>query len=417
MKLRSLSSNTFAWPHRTGKDNRIPLFTVEYEDEAYGFYFLSILSWIEVLAFVVAEAVIAALTGALVYYTIVKPRREKKGPPLPGGVLAALGLFLPFWILCPRYALDAIDVENKIVRFALSVITPTVSIFRTIEALFGFTPAYATQSLRGFVLTFGSPMILQFDDSKSNKFVCAPPAQVIRHLLRFVGFLFLTGMFLSSFFCLTTTPALADPSTRAADYYSLRRLANLSQWKDTMFYSVLFQLVLCTFGEGLVFATTLLTGIRAHRLMDNPMFESKSPSDFWGRRWNLLIHRVLKQGVYKPVRSLGGSKACGVACVFLASGLFHEWLLPTNFFDYRNVHGPTMLFFAWQVVLVAGESMVGHWVVFSYISKSAPGCVRTMLVLLLGLPVGHWFTDSYVHSDFFRQMSVLMPCFLPQRSS
>ena len=30
-------------------------------------------------------------------------------------------------------------------------------------------------------------------------------------------------------------------------------------------------------------------------MMLNPIFESASPSDFWGRRWNLVVHGLLKR--------------------------------------------------------------------------------------------------------------------------
>jgi hypothetical protein len=63
--------------------------------------------------------------------------------------------------------------------------------------------------------------------------------------------------------------------------------------------------------------------------MRNPMFLSKSPSDFWSRRWNLLIHRVLKGGVYKPIRKHFKSAALASIAAFMASGAFHESQLYT----------------------------------------------------------------------------------------
>ena len=106
-----------------------------------------------------------------------------------------------------------------------------------------------------------------------------------------------------------------------------------------------------------------------------------------------------------------------VAATFLASALFHEWILPTVYFDYPDTHGPTMLFFAWQFLLVAGEFQIGHWVAAAGIGKVLPRWCRTALIISLGLPVAHLFTDSYVNSDFFRQMTVFLPCILPERSS
>ena len=42
------------------------------------------------------------------------------------------------------------------------------------------------------------------------------------------------------------------------------------------------------------FAASALTGFRTMVIMRNPLFASTSVSDFWGRRWNLLISGVLK---------------------------------------------------------------------------------------------------------------------------
>jgi hypothetical protein len=44
-----------------------------------------------------------------------------------------------------------------------------------------------------------------------------------------------------------------------------------------------------------VFALLLcLLGYRPVSVMRNPLLRSVSPRDFWGRRWNLVIHGILK---------------------------------------------------------------------------------------------------------------------------
>jgi hypothetical protein len=151
-------------------------------------------------------------------------------------------------------------------------------------------------------------------------------------------------------------------------------------------------------------------------MMDNPMLEATSPSDFWGRRWNLIIHNCLKEGVYKPVRQAGGSPACAVIASFVASGLFHEWLLPVVFYDYdKRLRKPgyTLLFFAWNAGLVCLEIVLRDSKWLAQVSQRLPKPLRTLLMLLLALPVGHLFCDTYVRSDFFIQGSVAFPMFLP----
>lgn len=41
---------------------------------------------------------------------------------------------------------------------------------------------------------------------------------------------------------------------------------------------------------------TLLTGFATIQAMVDPLTQSTSPSDFWGRRWNLTIHDSFKVG-------------------------------------------------------------------------------------------------------------------------
>lgn len=147
--------------------------------------------------------------------------------------------------------------------------------------------------------------------------------------------------------------------------------------------------------------------------MDNPMFESESPGDFWGRRWNMLIHNCLKGAIYKPIRSLGGNKAVAVFGAFTASGLFHEWLLPCVFFDYPNVVGGALVFFAWQAMLVALEAAIGFTAVIQSIKTTLPRPVRSLLVILCGIPFACWFLDSYVNSNFFEHGMMVFFALLP----
>jgi hypothetical protein len=59
------------------------------------------------------------------------------------------------------------------------------------------------------------------------------------------------------------------------------------------------------------------------------------------------------------------------------------------------------------------EAVIGHWTVFQHISKNVPAVFRTILVILSGIPLGHWFCESYVASNFFRQGQVTWPLILP----
>lgn len=72
--------------------------------------------------------------------------------------------------------------------------------------------------------------------------------------------------------------------------------------------------------------TSLLVGYKTKQVMYNPILTATTPSDFWGRKWNTVVHGVLKGGVFKPTFRYFG-RTVAVFSTFLASGLLHEWIL------------------------------------------------------------------------------------------
>ncbi|OMO83624.1 putative long-chain-alcohol O-fatty-acyltransferase 5 protein [Corchorus capsularis] len=65
---------------------------------------------------------------------------------------------------------------------------------------------------------------------------------------------------------------------------------------------------------------------------DEP-YLATSLQDFWGRRWNLVVTNILRQTIYKPVRSFSDSvlgpkwaPLPAVMAAFVVSGLMHELL-------------------------------------------------------------------------------------------
>ena len=90
--------------------------------------------------------------------------------------------------------------------------------------------------------------------------------------------------------------------------------------------------------------------------------------------------------MFKPIRSLGGHTVLAVVATFIASGLFHEWLLPSTMTDYPHTHGLAITFFLWNAMLVAIEMMIGarmgRW--FAVIAPYVPRPFITMAVISLG---------------------------------
>lgn len=81
-------------------------------------------------------------------------------------------------------------------------------------------------------------------------------------------------------------------------------------------------------------------GVPVDRLFVNPA-ASRTLAEFWGRRWNLAFHAVVKVRIFRPAARRWGAGA-GIAASFLFSGLLHDlllsvpagggWGLPTLYF-------------------------------------------------------------------------------------
>lgn len=77
------------------------------------------------------------------------------------------------------------------------------------------------------------------------------------------------------------------------------------------------------------------TGLELEQPSDEP-YLSTSLQDFWGRRWNIMITNLLRESIYKPVKSAAKrvisarwwpvASVAAVAATFLVSGLMHELL-------------------------------------------------------------------------------------------
>merc|ERR1719330_1323387 len=146
-------------------------------------------------------------------------------------------------------------------------------------------------------------------------------------------------------------------------------------------------------------------------MMKNPVMKTSSPSDFWSNRWNLLIHSVLKRGVFKPVYSVS-SKLMAVCATFLASGFFHEYVLiainPSHL-GFKPDLGKNTAFMMWNAVIVILEALVGHARLFQWIKNTVSAPILTILVLSTAMPVAHWFIHPYTKSHLFIHGTVAFP--------
>lgn len=103
----------------------------------------------------------------------------------------------------------------------------------------------------------------------------------------------------------------------------------------------------------------VLLGLQPTDTFQNPLVMSTSPLDFWGRRWNRLVHGLFKRTVFLPLVRGGVPKAVASLGAFVMSGLFHEYAMA---FTNAPLAGLQQLFFISQVPFVTATALLMHQV-------------------------------------------------------
>mmetsp|Transcript_41197 Transcript_41197/g.46533 ORF Transcript_41197/g.46533 Transcript_41197/m.46533 type:complete len:478 (-) Transcript_41197:114-1547(-) len=464
----------FALPHNSVTDDREPLFTFYVPNtftvdgtttsvNEYGFLGISIIFWIELLGMFLITIVVAAIIGLLLYWIIMQPKQTETTK----AYLIGWGLIIPFWIAYPFIFCHYLGITNNIFKFLVGGVAPVAYFFRTTECIYGFAPLYTTRSAQEFVFYYASfPIVArvkrnrkqQEEDENQNqnqnqnknkndtnnkeaingvKKIIGDPikctfSKTMSHLCRFIGWLFLLGALQSIlnphryFGFFGHMPQHGDKES----WYALERFLTWQLYANSAAQALFFQLYITTYCEALIFAFTVLTGFEAEPAMDNPMLRSESPSDFWGRRWNLIVHTVLKNGVYKPTRKYF-SRTTAVLTTFLTSGIFHEWILMFVFGSdfstiimgqqqqqpqplYKPVYGSAIVFFLWQALLIGLEFTLGGSTVVRNVSKIMPRPVKTAFIVGMGVPLAHFFLEPYIRSEsFFVHGAAGLPMIVP----
>mmetsp|Transcript_24717 Transcript_24717/g.38074 ORF Transcript_24717/g.38074 Transcript_24717/m.38074 type:complete len:424 (-) Transcript_24717:75-1346(-) len=407
------------------EDNREAVFKFHAPvgDGSYGFFAPEPMLWIVALTLIMLNVLLSTMLSVVVKTFIIDARgKSNKVSPY----LIGYGIIIPLVFIYPYYFVSIFDVRNKLIKFLCGAIVPTVVSFRVSEAIHGCEAPHTSKSAGAYALYFGSILEICYD-RKKEQFVKSSTAHILDSLKNFAILLCMTGALYSLIDPYNLEPFL--DSHKDEEWYSLKRL-NLMQLGNNLVHALLFQLYLTVFCEGLAIATSLIVGYKTKQVMHNPVLSATSPSEFWGRKWNTVVHGALKGGVFKPaVRYFGRSVA--VFSTFLASGLLHEWILTVVFRphpheltgDNNDFCGPpncftpvlwsSTAFFLWNALMLAGEASLGHWKIFQWIKCTLPQPIVTALLIMLALPIAHWFCDPYIRSDMFFDGQLAFPMIRP----
>jgi hypothetical protein len=431
--LWNLLSWTFA--EKFLEDEREPLI-VFFQQWKIELFIPSVSFMLQVIWIVFLQMILGCILATVIYVCILPNVKQSSTASKAlsttaslQGFLVGFGFVIPATMMLPYHAIDSFDIRNLGFRLAWCSLPMTI-ILRTVEAMFGFVPPQHCQTLWHYVRHTGFVLRPKYGKDGVTS-VATTFYSIGRIALEYVfwiscmavGYHFMG----TSSFCPFTALQYGTTATEAFDAHTI------IYWDWPRLYDTFFQACMMNFSLALSITGasalgSLLTGVQMDDdVTQHPMFLSESVSDFWGRRWNNLIHVALKQGVYKPVRAVTDSKSLASLAAFVVSGLCHEYVwallyLPTTaqLQDHEfseglccsscyceSWMGKQLVFFGWNGVLIALEYLVAGDMA-SY-TNWLPRLVRSHLIVLLSLPVGHLFTADITKAGYFSHLRSAIP--------
>ena len=345
--------------------------------------------------------------AVVVFYGIVRQRDSTAATYLLGyGVVIPVAVaYIPFELL------EVLQVQNHIVKLG-SVTLGTVVGFRTIEAMHGTSPAVVESTIGTYMTYYTSLMHFEWDP-KTLRRRRITGAELWSNLRTILIHFHLLCLVLSFEMHVDFKPF--HSAVDLAAYNISWDLLSLAHLGNAYCLAVLTYLVLAT-GFDLTAFNENVKGIYTKPIFLNPLFTSRTPTEFWGDKWNLMIHRILKHGVFLPAKQFVSSR-WAVLVTFVASGLLHDYSWALVFYHHResrNEYGvcedcfqpfPFKLtaFFLWNGVVMMLERPLAKYFAFT---RSLPTPLVSTLVLCTALPVSHWYSGDWAVGGYFSDFAV-----------
>lgn len=373
-------------------------------DDSFGIFLPKMTFYQQLIVLLVVQTVMAALAGALIYQFVLKEQKHTSIFSSATPTLVAFGIVFPFVTLEPIYLIDYLSIQNVGLRM-LVLALPCATTLRCLEAFFGFAPATARKSFKNYVVYSSCLMGIDFDTSKmqpihtSMAFLKTQFMKLGRDYVSIIALMTALKPQKYEFFEVDIKAGSMDHS-----------LLGLLSWRhivNNYLVALLLSTSLSQSTLGVSLMYNILYGYQTVEVVMNPILNSSSPSDFWGRRWNVLIHRGLKNGIYKPMRfHFGASPYIAVLATFVGSGLLHEYI---NFVLFSSLGTLNIIFFGWNGFLIVSQYVVGHWHIFQWLSKKLPHFIVSILVVLTAVPLGHLFTGDWIKAGYFDHVNMGLP--------
>ena len=157
------------------------------------------------------------------------------------------------------------------------------------------------------------------------------------------------------------------------------------------------------------FSTLLaVAGFNPQVVFDSPLLRATSISDFWSRRWNLLIHGLFRRTVFRPLTSHRLPSWVAGLIAFAISGAFHEYAFALQQPELRKSVGRCFCFFVAQAPVVSLERYAHGRIGAPWpMSRSRLACTAFWTLVLV--PFAPLFMHPLKTSGVFMQIYTLVP--------
>lgn len=173
MMLDFLEQTIFREKYDT--DNRVPrsdLYIDVPKIGRFGMIDFDPMFWGQLTVLILLQTITNLVCAVLIYRVILQR------PGTTTAFLTGHGLICPVLMAIPYYCIQALDLKNCSMMIA-SAASPSLLFWRNFEAMYGTTPAFATESLSSFIMYYCSTV--QFDfDPKTKKVRPATTARLLQ---------------------------------------------------------------------------------------------------------------------------------------------------------------------------------------------------------------------------------------------
>lgn len=136
----------------------VPLFDLPGENGTVTLIPCSLNFWFLSFLFLGFNSLVNCVVGLVAYFFVVKA----KDPSF--AYMVGYGLICPFLLYLPFVVIDYFDLRNMALILCAVGSTPSLLLFRCVEAMHKTLPTFAQRDFRGFMLYYTGTLQFRFDD-------------------------------------------------------------------------------------------------------------------------------------------------------------------------------------------------------------------------------------------------------------